>query len=191
MLLAAQDELLRHGYADFSIQRVAERAGVNKTTIYRRWRTREDLIGDLITVMAETSVPIPDTGDFLLDLNAFGHELTRVLAGRSGRVIRALLAAAASDPRLQAQLTAFYEDRYGAAEQIVERAVERGDLDPEVDAMHVIRTLAGPLYYSLIIYGRAPTAAETSQALAATRAYVRPWVTSGSSGPTARTAAPP
>lgn len=171
VLLATQVELLRHGYADFSVQRIAVRAGVNKTTIYRRWLHREGLISDLITVMAETTVPIPDTGDVTHDLQAFAHELTRVLSGRTGQTIHALLAAAASDARLQEQLSAFYDHRYGAAEQIIQRAISRGQLDDRVDATQVIRILAGPLYYARIIYGRPPTTDETTHALTAAIAY--------------------
>lgn len=173
MLLATQDELLQYGYADLSVQRIAARARVNKTTIYRRWKHREGIISDLIAVMAETSVPIPNTGDFTKDLHAFAHELTRVLNGRSGHTIRALLAAAAGDPALQDQLTLFYETRYTAAEAIVVRAIDRGEVRQSVIAAHVIGTLAGPLYYSLTVLGRPPTPDDTIHALIAAHAYAR------------------
>ncbi|MGO0578187.1 TetR/AcrR family transcriptional regulator [Ornithinimicrobium panacihumi] len=171
VLLATQDELLRHGYAAFSVPRVAARAGVHKTTIYRRWQRREGLISDLITVMGETTVPIPHTGQLAQDLNAFAHEITRALSGKSGLTVRALLAAAASDPHLQDQITAFYRRRYGAAEQMITRAVDRGELDRSVDPTLVIRALAGPLYYTLLVYGRAPTTTETRHAITAALAY--------------------
>jgi AcrR family transcriptional regulator len=61
VVMAALEELARGGYSSFSCESVAERAGVNKTTVYRRWGTRENLMLDAMVEGARVSVPILDT----------------------------------------------------------------------------------------------------------------------------------
>ena len=63
MLAAAKAELVASGYEAFSVARVARAAGVQKTTIYRRWRTPLHLIMDVVLATAGEVIPIPDTGD--------------------------------------------------------------------------------------------------------------------------------
>lgn len=171
VLLAGQEDLILHGYARFSIGRVASRAGVNKTTIYRRWGCRENLIRDLLVTFAANTVPIPDTGHLESDLRAFANEITGVLNGRSGLMLRALVAAAAADQSVREQLNTFYEDRYALAEQIVVRAIDRAQLHRDVEPRKVIRILAGPLYYSWIILGQTPADEDASDATTAALSY--------------------
>ncbi|MGC7322465.1 helix-turn-helix domain-containing protein, partial [Mycobacteroides abscessus subsp. massiliense] len=62
ILDAAFGELIDRGYAELTMEAVASRAGVNKTTIYRRWPTLEDLLVEALTTWSLEAIPIPETG---------------------------------------------------------------------------------------------------------------------------------
>src|SRR2546421_3031759 len=77
VLAATLDDLVEHGYAQLSLDGVARRAGVHKTTVYRRWGSKEALVLELMRERAAQEVPIPDTGTLRGDL----VELARTAAG--------------------------------------------------------------------------------------------------------------
>jgi AcrR family transcriptional regulator len=89
VLEAAFGELIDVGYAALSVESIAVRAGVNKTTIYRRWPTLEDLLVDALTAWSRDAIPVPDTGSIESDLLAAGRELAELLNGGVGRQVAA------------------------------------------------------------------------------------------------------
>ena len=72
---AVLDLLTERGTAELSIPVVAQRAGVNPTSIYRRWRTREGLLADVAMSRLERDLPLPDTGSLRGDLTAMLDEI--------------------------------------------------------------------------------------------------------------------
>src|SRR5512132_695784 len=68
VLRATIAELLRTGYAGLSVEAVADRAGVHKTTVYRRWGTLQQLVTDALLAHVSAKVPQPDTGTLRSDL---------------------------------------------------------------------------------------------------------------------------
>lgn len=174
VLAATRRELLQHGYGDLCIERIAEHAGVHKTTIYRRWRDRSGLMSDLLETLATQIVVVRECGDLARDLRAFTGSLVAVLSGEGGRTVRAILAAAAQDADVGEQVRSFYQARYAMVEPVVVGAVERGELPPGTDAAQVILAAAAPLYYRLMVLGESPTRQDGDRAarsaLAAARA---------------------
>src|SRR5689334_17894869 len=75
VLAAARDELEAGGYAGLTLEKVAARSGVHLATLYRRWRTVEGLVVDLLGELGKTEIPIPDTGSFKDDLRALALEI--------------------------------------------------------------------------------------------------------------------
>src|SRR6266496_3740796 len=75
VLRAALEELIAVGYPSFSVEGVAERAGVHKTTLYRRWRNRENLLLEAMLEHGRENVPIPDTGSLRSDLLAYAKAI--------------------------------------------------------------------------------------------------------------------
>jgi AcrR family transcriptional regulator len=73
VLNAVIAELTEHGYADASVERVAARAGIAKTTIYRRWGGLGGLLADLMAGYAVQEIPLPDEGDLGSDLRALSR----------------------------------------------------------------------------------------------------------------------
>ena len=68
VLAATLAELADTGYAALTIENIARRAGVHKTTIYRRWTDRESLVADVLGERIALGFPIPDTGSVQDDL---------------------------------------------------------------------------------------------------------------------------
>ncbi|WP_040828138.1 TetR/AcrR family transcriptional regulator [Nocardia jiangxiensis] len=173
VLRAAGDLLAERGFAHLDPAEVATRAGVGKTTVYRRWRTPAGLVADLLTEMAETSLPHADTGSLRGDLLANARLVAHTLNDpRQGRVFASLVAAATCDPATAAALRHFYDARLAEWSPCIDAAVARGELPPETDPRAVLSAVSAPLYYRLLNTGdpigddAATTAAEAA-ALAA------------------------
>src|SRR5271156_7094325 len=91
ILDAALSELIDGGYAALSVEAVAARAGVNKTTIYRRWPTLDDLLVEALTEWSHDALPAQDTGNIETDLLALGRQLADIQNGGVGRQVVALV----------------------------------------------------------------------------------------------------
>lgn len=151
---AVLDLLAERPYESISIEDVATRAGVHKTTVYRRWPTKVALVTDAALARSETEVPVPDTGSFASDLEQFCLSVARNLRSPvGGTTARNLIAAAAGSEELTRGTHEFWSERLGLATTIVRRAVDRGELDDSVDAGLLVETLVGPLYVRLLLSG--------------------------------------
>ncbi len=150
------------GYAGLNVDEVAERAGAAKTTVYRRWPTKDHLAVALATrILGE--VPIADTGDLRRDLTEFAAVLAASLnrlrlaghpdGGPSGGLAAALVAAIARQPDIGAAARAGFAARHALALARLERARETEGLRDDVDPAILIDQLAGPIYYRILITG--------------------------------------
>jgi AcrR family transcriptional regulator len=154
VLDAAVELLTEAPYADLSIEDVATRAGVHKTTVYRRWPTKADLVADATRARSEGAVPIPDTGSLHGDLQAFARAIARNLGSDvGGKMIRTMVAASVTSHDVQARTPQFWAERLALAAEIIERATTRGELPKNADANLIIETLIGPLYVRLLLTG--------------------------------------
>ena len=181
VLQAAGDALAKGGLGGLDLADVAARAGVGKTTVYRRWGNATGLVADLLADMAEQSLPRSDTGSLLGDLRANARLVQRTLTDpRQGRLFRALIAAATCDDRAAVALHRFYQIRIGEWAPCVDQAITRGEIPAGTDPGEVIRAVSAPLYYRLLASGdplddeAADRAARAAAAAAIAGAYVRP-----------------
>lgn len=145
------------GYEGLTIDEVARRAGVHKTTVYRRWPTRAELVFDAAADMSRERVPVPDTGSLAADLRAFARSVAGNLAeGPAAERSRALVMAAATSAELEPMMTRYWSERFELARVMVQRAVERGEVATErvADIDLVIETLIGPLWVRLLLSRR-------------------------------------
>ena len=153
-LAAALDELAESGYAAVTLEGVARRAGVHKTTLYRRWGTREALVLEAMLEHAGERVPVPDTGSLREDLLALATAAAATAATPQGEaVVRAVVAAGRHDEALAAANRRFWTERLALDGAIVERAIARGELAAGVDAESVIEAVLGPIYFRLLVTG--------------------------------------
>lgn len=149
-VLTALLELLEHG--EPTVDRVAQRAGVNKTTIYRRWGDLVGLLSDALAWLGAERVPIPDTGGFERDLAELAESLRATITGHAGgRVMTALAASAPRSERAATAIREFLALRFRLASIIVERAVQRGELASDIDGIAVIEALGAPFYLRLLV----------------------------------------
>lgn len=149
---ATQDALVEHGFHGLTMDQVAARAGVGKTTVYRRWGSRAGLVTDLMNELATQSMPHADTGGIEGDLMANALSVLRAINdGRLGATFQAMIAAATSDEQAARALRVFYERRIGEWAGAVDLAVKRGELPQGTDGGELIRAVSAPLYYRLVV----------------------------------------
>ncbi|MEZ0069387.1 AcrR family transcriptional regulator [Streptacidiphilus sp. MAP12-20] len=155
VLAATVDELLERGYATLTIDQIAQRAGVHKTTVYRRWSDLDTLVVDALTGHIAPDIPIPDTGDIAEDLRLLARGLVAWINSPSGRAVLAVMLSDAGGriPELAEGRRRIFHDRIERARPVVTRAVERGELPPGTDAAELIKDLAAPVYFRVLITG--------------------------------------
>jgi AcrR family transcriptional regulator len=91
VIRATFEELAEVGYAALSIDDVARRAGVNKTTVYRRWPTKEDLVRAALLGLPEDYFTMPDTGTLAGDLTELSRRMARIFQTVEGRALMRIL----------------------------------------------------------------------------------------------------
>ncbi|GII80281.1 TetR family transcriptional regulator [Sphaerisporangium rufum] len=147
-------ELAEGGFEEMTVDAVAARAGVHRTTVYRRWGTVAGLAVDALEAAGGEPWPVPDTGGLRGDLRALCRlVVSHFTDPQDGPVARAFIAAAVRDPATAAALHRFLAGRNAQAAVLVTRATERGELPAGVDAAEVVRVAVAPLYYRLFISG--------------------------------------
>ncbi|HEV3357531.1 MAG TPA: TetR/AcrR family transcriptional regulator [Pseudonocardiaceae bacterium] len=164
ILNAARDLLLSKGYAALSIDEVAERAGSAKTTLYRRWPTKDHLILSVIAQM-QGDVSIPDSGDLRADLRYYLKAVAGGLDGmrkagrgedaddRSAGLVGELAGVAARHRDLGELVRSVFERRNAVAIGLLTSTTERGALRADVDPVVLLDQLIGPIYYRVLVTG--------------------------------------
>jgi AcrR family transcriptional regulator len=151
VLGATGDLLVECGLAGVELSAVAERAGVGKSTVYRRWGTVPALVADLLTEMAETSMPRAHTGTLRGDLLTSANLIRRTFADpRQGRLFKAIIAAATCSADTATALAEFYASRLRELAPMVADGITRGEVPEGTDAAEVIRYVSAPLYYQFL-----------------------------------------
>jgi AcrR family transcriptional regulator len=174
VLRAIIDELNDNGYAGATVERVAERADVAKTTIYRRWGSLDGLLADFMAERAAREIPVPDEGDLDADLHALAGDVVASLRDPALKAaLGAMVTEAAGDPAAREVLSRFLAGRAATMTVIIDRAVARGELPPRTDAAGVIGTVTAIIYYRLYVLGDEATQAVADSAAATAVAAAR------------------
>jgi AcrR family transcriptional regulator len=157
ILDAALSRLVRSGYEGLRVDDVATDAGVAKTTLYRRWASKEALVADVMRRLYLDRIQATDHGDLRADLVALVSESFELLFDGPGRVIEDLVRQSGTSRELAEVVRSTTEARRRAFHQAMNRGVARGDLDPAVDHELVIDLLVGPLWTRLLVTDRPMT----------------------------------
>ncbi|WP_306324193.1 MULTISPECIES: TetR/AcrR family transcriptional regulator [unclassified Streptomyces] len=154
---AVFEELASVGYARMSIEGIARRAGVGKTAVYRRWKSKLHLVLDLVSAIAVQGLPQPDTGTLEGDLRLLYEVTSRALRHPvAGQIIPDLQAEAARNEEIaEALQKALREGQHGVASGVVRAAVDRGELSADLDEELALDLISGPLYWRTVVV-RAP-----------------------------------
>jgi AcrR family transcriptional regulator len=151
-VLDASAELLADaGVVGFSVDAVARRSGVARTTIYRHWPDANQLLFDTFAGIGDAT-EVVETGDLETDLVAvYGHLADAMQAEGWGRMLPAMLDACFRDPTMRPLLQEFTRARRQPARDIIRRAVRRGDLPAGTDVERLIDRIAGPIFYRFLV----------------------------------------
>nr|WP_229924520.1 TetR/AcrR family transcriptional regulator [Streptomyces sulfonofaciens] len=150
---AVFEELAAVGYGRMSIEGIARRAGVGKTAVYRRWRSKLHLVLDLVSALAVQGLPTPDTGSLESDLRLLYELTARALRHPvASQIIPDLQAEAARNPDMADALQkALRQGQASVASGIVRAAVQRGELAAELDEDLALDLISGPLYWRAVV----------------------------------------
>ncbi|SDJ15182.1 DNA-binding transcriptional regulator, AcrR family [Actinokineospora alba] len=149
----AAAQLVERGYAGLSIDAVAEAAGVAKTTLYRRWPSKDHL-AVAVTARMQEADPVADTGDIRVDLvNYLTHIVAAINRSRSLGLVAELAAAAARHDDIGELIHGVFTRRNALVLALIERAKQRGELRADTDAVVLFDQLAGALYYRVLFTG--------------------------------------
>lgn len=129
---AVFEELAAVGFARMSIEGIARRAGVGKTAVYRRWKSKLAMVLDLVSVFAEQGLPVPHTGSLYGDIRALLAVASMALRHPiASQVIPDLLVESVRHPEIaDAIKAALLDGQQGVAVVVVREAVERGSCRP-------------------------------------------------------------
>ncbi|WP_043501347.1 TetR/AcrR family transcriptional regulator [Streptomyces glaucescens] len=150
---AVFEELAAVGYARMSIEGIARRAGVGKTAVYRRWRSKLHLVLDIVSAIAVQGLPAPDTGSLESDLRLLYEVTSRALRHPvASQVVPDLQAEAARNPEIaEALRKALRDGQDGVALTVVAAAEQRGEVRAGLDHELALDLISGPLYWRAVV----------------------------------------
>lgn len=147
-------DLLREGHVEFGVAEVAARSGVHRSTVYRRWPARSDLIAEALT-LHNSELRIPDTGDWEEDIRALTRELALFFAEPVELALNSAMASA-RDPELNDAMVRHWLPLMEEMEGITTRAIGRGDVPPETEPRLIIDLIVGPLMTHTLLMREQP-----------------------------------
>ena len=152
ILAAAHAILEEQGVAGFTIEAVAARAGVAKTTIYRWWPNKGALaMAGFLAAMAP-QLSYANEGPVLASLKDQLRRVAAVYGGTAGRMLAAIIAEGQRDPAtIAAFIEGYARPRRDEAKAILLAGIERGELRADIDLEVTLDALYGPIYYRMLI----------------------------------------
>jgi AcrR family transcriptional regulator len=156
ILTATLELMAERGVRDLRMDDVADRAGVGKATIYRRYRSKDELVADAVASLV-SEIAIPDTGSTRSDLLALMRQAVELYNGPLARgLMPALLEETRRNPKLASTVRdQFLAGRRSALSAVLERGVRRGDLRRGLDLELALDVLGGAIFYRLLVTGAA------------------------------------
>jgi AcrR family transcriptional regulator len=147
VLTAALELLGESGVGGFSVDEVARRSGVAKTTIYRHWPTREALVVDTCSRLSAEQ-QIPDTGSLEADLMAILTNIAHLLQTANwSAVLPSIIDSAERDPEFAELVSQIQRGHATPLREALQRATRKGELPARTDLSTTVAALLGPLFY--------------------------------------------
>ncbi len=144
--------LLAEGYASLRLDDVAAAAGVHRSTLYRQWSTKAQLVRDVLLAGELEHYPRPDEGSLAADVDALVDGLTRLFRSPT-TVAFVRTRATADDPELRGSLHELASQDTTFVRRPFERAIARGELAPDTDVGMLVELLVSPLLARVAVTG--------------------------------------
>lgn len=143
--------LQEQGYEALSFASIGERTGVHETTLYRRWKTKEQLVIDAVASQVAQDIPIPDTRALRSDLIQLLQSLRTFLESAVGQALIQTGIAAKNVPAISTLSKDYWQRRSTLLRPLFERAIARGELSAQTDIPLLFEMLIGVLYVRLFL----------------------------------------
>jgi AcrR family transcriptional regulator len=150
VLDAVRTQLVEDGYDSLTVDGVADRSGVHRTTVYRRWRDVGGLLADVLAEATNDDWRPPDTGTLDGDLVTVNLEVHAALTA-DPPLTAALIAASFRSPQAADALRTFWADRYERCASIVRRATDRGEIPANTDPRRLLIAATAPIYHEIVL----------------------------------------
>jgi AcrR family transcriptional regulator len=152
VLEVALEQLATHGFERLSVPEVAALAGLNKTSVYRRWPTKADLVREALAASMGHTAEALDSGDLRADLLALARTAVGFVESPSGLAVLRTLLAEGANPEVKGLAAAMlHQQGINGPALVFERAIARGELAQDTDATLVLTTLAGAIMHRILI----------------------------------------
>lgn len=156
ILRAAVEELAEAGYGGVTIEAIAARAGVGKSTVYRHWRDKLVLIADALETFHEQMVPDLRELPVRAALASLLRHVAEVLIDSTfSRCIPALIEGAERDPRVREFHRSYSAERRQAIIDLIARGIQEGEIRREIDPELATTALLGAVFYRRLMTSQA------------------------------------
>ena len=154
ILNASYDLLIERGFAEITVEKIAEKANVSKATIYKWWPNKAAVVMDAFLNATNLDLPIPDTGSAIEDMFLQVDNFVKFLTSRKGSVITEIIAEGQYDSKLaDIYRNAYFTPRRNISKQILEQGISRGELRKALNLEISIDLIWAPIFYRLLITG--------------------------------------
>lgn len=154
VLKATVEELANVGYEALCIEDVAQRAGVNKTTVYRRWPTKADLVFAAMRRRLGHEVERPDSGSLREDLLIMARQMARIVSSPIGRGLMRMIESEDKPKELEAIGEALKAEFEATPKWMIQAAIERGEIAPDCDGEVLLGALGATIHHRAVILRR-------------------------------------
>ncbi|HXA46836.1 MAG TPA: TetR/AcrR family transcriptional regulator [Burkholderiaceae bacterium] len=152
-ILKATNQLLEEvGFSQLTIEGIAARAGVAKTTIYRWWSSKGSIAIEAFLESTEPRISFPETKSAVADIREQVKTLAGVYQTQTGKIITELIAMGQDNPdTLRLFIDGYVTPRRTAAKAVLQRAVKLGEIRVDVDLDVLVDALYGPIFHRLLL----------------------------------------
>jgi AcrR family transcriptional regulator len=151
ILRAVIEELARSDYGGLAFERVAARAGVNKTTVYRHWETKAELVRAALSLVVQSVIPEVSAGTLRQDLMRIGRRMVDFSSSFEGQCLIRLRLLQHPEPELASIAKDLHAKHLGQLAALAEAATRRGELARTVDVKLLLDMLGGALHVRLVM----------------------------------------
>lgn len=170
---AVLELLTTHGHEACTFQNVASRAGIERSTLYRRYGDRWAMIIEAYSARAEQEVAVIPTDDFGSDFKQLIWRFARFWSTKLAESMLAAMLTARGTPA-QGQMTRFLDRRFAGFDDLFDQAIARGDLPRSVDRSEILERAAGAVIFHMLIANRLVDEEWVDRLVADTLASLRP-----------------